>query len=456
MLVLLAVAGLGRLGATDYAAMFEERVRSVVGLEWFIQGEIDRDPQIGFGIVVSEDGLIMLTDDLIPDWMPPDRVRDMRVHPLGKDGDGYEADFLGQDFESQHFFIRLQNPAHAENFVPVQSFGSAEPGLGEPLWGIAAMEQEWDFKPYLLRGNLASIVTVPDRNGLTNPPVATPGSAVFDEQGRFVGWGERPEVESKWLLVRGDRIPVGLQGRWTTRTFLLAEEVLPYVDALPPAPLEEPQPFLGLTQITPIEKEVARLFDLQDQGAVVVGDVMKDSPAEKAGLQSRDIIVAIDGERIPKFNPDAAVAGYFTREMRKIEPDEEVSFEVLRAPGDDPVTIEATMMQHPLPMKAARREYFDRLGFGIRDYTVTDGIRLNTLEMDSDHVVTTFVRDNSPAASAGLNRGDLITEINGEAVEGFEAATETLAQLEADEDLENFVLMIERQNETKVLRVKLD
>jgi membrane-associated protease RseP (regulator of RpoE activity) len=66
-------------------------------------------------------------------------------------------------------------------------------------------------------------------------------------------------------------------------------------DAQEPA---QPAYWLGL-QGAPIESDVLRThLQLADDVGVIVADVMKDSPAEKAGLRKHDILLEVNGEQI--------------------------------------------------------------------------------------------------------------------------------------------------------------
>jgi serine protease Do len=48
--------------------------------------------------------------------------------------------------------------------------------------------------------------------------------------------------------------------------------------------------WLGVT-IQPLTPELSKQFGLEDEKGVLVGDVVEDSPAEKAGIQRGDVIV---------------------------------------------------------------------------------------------------------------------------------------------------------------------
>jgi S1-C subfamily serine protease len=57
------------------------------------------------------------------------------------------------------------------------------------------------------------------------------------------------------------------------------------------------RPRLGV-QVQELSKDLAPYFKVEEKGGVLVLEVTKDSPAEKAGLKAGDVITKIDGEKI--------------------------------------------------------------------------------------------------------------------------------------------------------------
>lgn len=57
------------------------------------------------------------------------------------------------------------------------------------------------------------------------------------------------------------------------------------------------RPRLGV-QVQELNKDLAPYFKVEEKGGVLVLEVTKDSPAEKAGLKAGDVITKVDGEKI--------------------------------------------------------------------------------------------------------------------------------------------------------------
>ncbi len=435
----------------DLSVLFEERVKSVVAVECFIQHEVDREPAIAVGVVFDDEGRIVLLDTALPSWLPPDRFKDFKVHQLGVDDDGFGATYLGQDYLTGYHFVQIEESAR-DKFVSVQSFGMAAPKRGELLWGIGVMGDQWAFLPYFLSGRLSGVEPLPWLIGFTDVAVASPGSAVFDAQGHFAGWAGRPVTQEKVVFMQGERFNAAIQDIRESSMFLTAEEFAEQVKMVPSRPEGDPRPWLGISGVQPLDREAARFLGLEQQGALVVSDIIEEGPAQKAGLQSRDIVVALDGEPLPKYKPDFVVSRFFELEMMKKGIGQTVPITVIR--GDQKLDLEATLIQQPTPLKEAERHYFSDLGLAIRQFTLFDGISRRVMKVSDEGVIVDFVKPNSPLNSAGLVPGDWVKEVDGKPIANFAEGEAAFEALEDDPDRKDFVLLVSRANETKVLRVK--
>ncbi len=69
-------------------------------------------------------------------------------------------------------------------------------------------------------------------------------------------------------------------------------------------------------------------------------------------------------------------------------------------------------------------------------------------------MVANYVRPNSPANTAGLRAGDLIQEIDGDPVVNYPQAVELMDAIESDAERTEFVLLVSRNGETSVIRIR--
>ena len=106
-----------------------------------------------------------------------------------------------------------------------------------------------------------------------------------------------------------------------------------------PAAADESGTWLGI-QLAPVPEALASHLRLEDQG-VMVANVAKDSPADAAGLQQYDVVVALDGKAI------TAVVNEFAEQIRTKPEDATIELELIR--GGEKQTVSATLSgQRPL------------------------------------------------------------------------------------------------------------
>ena len=173
-------------------------------------------------------------------------------------------------------------------------------------------------------------------------------------------------------------------------------------------------------------------YNLHQVRGVGVTQVVKDSPAEKAGLRKDDVILRIDGENVTSVRK-------LNRLVSEIAPDQTVRVVISRGGSEQELT--ATIGKHD-NMSAVRSlggenpqvwKWEGPLANGDNDMVFALGnsrrIGVSTMELtkqlaeyfgiaDGKGVLVTSVSADSPAAKAGLKAGDVITAIDDEKVEG--------------------------------------
>lgn len=179
-----------------------------------------------------------------------------------------------------------------------------------------------------------------------------------------------------------------------------------------------------------ITRENMSGYNLSQPRGVGVTQVIKDSPAEKAGLKKGDVILRIDGENVTSVRK-------LNRLVSEISPDQMAKVSYSRAGAEQEVTatiskrsmsnnLHGLMTENPKIWKwegptGDQGDMVFAIGSGRR-------IGINTTEITkqlADYfgvvggkgVLVTAVSDDSPASKAGLRAGDVITSIDGEEVD---------------------------------------
>ncbi len=451
LLLSLVAAG---LPAATTPELFNERLKSVVGVEFFIQLETERQPVLVLGTVVDERGTIVLPAPTIQPGVTPGQLRDFKVYRPGST-ESANAEYLGQDAFTGWHFIRVEERLRPE-LVPITKYAAitADPALGDELWGIGLRNKDEDFLPYFLSSRVATVMKLPQKTAVLGSDVAGPGLPVFNSSGQFVGLA-LPSFGQNYLVFSRNQngAPIMLVNVEESSAVLLADEVLPYLGRVPQTVTGRPLPWFGAYGLQPMDPEVAKLLKLENQSGVVLSDIMEGTPADQAGLKERDIVLAIDGQPLPRLKPDRIVVGYFGQQILLHRPGDTVTLAVLR--GTERKEFKVKLGDEPKLVREAERHYLERLGFTVREFLYSDGINLRVKPAEQKGVVVHFVKPGSPVAAAGLRPDDWIREIDGTEIKSYQQALDRLHAIEADKTQSEMVLLVSRGTETSVLRIKL-
>jgi serine protease Do len=460
ILLLLALAcGLvsPRVLGSDLTVLWAQRVKCTVAVEYVTQTELERRPTIAYGTVVDSAGTIILPSAAIDLRISPKQIRDFKVYLPG-DPEGHPATYLGRDAYTGWHFVRA-DASVLGRLVPVTVFAGkgdpVKPELGQSMWGIGLRNKDEDFTPYILQSHIALIQALPQQTAIAQQEVAGPGLPVFDQDGRFAGLGASSFGQTFLEFSGEDRggAPIMLVNLEESSAFLVASEVLPYFRRIPTNAVGRPLAWLGAYGLEPMDREVAAFLKLQSQSGAVISEVLEGSPAEKAGLKARDIILGVDGKPLPRFRPDRVVVDYVERLIAAREPGDTLSLSILR--GGDRLEVKATLADEPRLVREADRTYFEKIGFTAREFVYGDAVARHAKTSALDGVVAHLVKPNSPADIAGLRPDDWIKEIDGADIPNFAAAVEKLSVIEKDPQRAETVFLVSRGGDTAVLRIKL-
>jgi serine protease Do len=193
-------------------------------------------------------------------------------------------------------------------------------------------------------------------------------------------------------------------------------------------------------QIQPVTQDIADSMGLKQAEGALVADPQKDGPAAKAGIESGDVITAVNGQSIKDARELARIIGGFA-------PGGTAKLDVLHNGKSKVVSLTLGQLPNAQEAKAdidaggkesAHGTDVPRLGMTVAPAGKVDGA-------GKEGVVVMKVEPKSAAADRGLKKGDVILEVAGKSVSSPGDVREALDAARTDK--KNSVLMRLRSGE---------
>jgi len=178
---------------------------------------------------------------------------------------------------------------------------------------------------------------------------------------------------------------------------------------------------VSVQEVTP---QIVKAMGLKSKRGALVSDVVKGSPAQKAGIRQGDVITSINNNMVK----DAPAIMLYISEVL---PGTRVPIGILRDGKAMTVNVvmgdlaKAEVPEHKVVIKENR--FFE--GATVMDITPAARQSLNIAE-EVKGVLVAEVRQGTAAASTGLRVGDVITEINDMKTSNLNEFKQVLAKLD--------------------------
>lgn len=457
-LLFASLSPLSLLAEESLEKMFAERSKCFVNVKYIVQLEEDRYQREVTGLVVDNNGLVMLAPIDVDADARLSELKDFRVFVYGGDESGYDAEYLGASKYYGANFVRLKKLPSEGLMLPYTNFKTSNFSVGDRVWGVQSLGEKFSYAKAMLISSVSYKDKMPLLYGICNESVTNRAGPIFNFKGEFLGMGISKGSIDNFYIPERRRFFAAVIQRNAPDLFLAASEIEEILKFVPQNPEGDPCGWLGIFGTQALKKEVAKLMGLSDKGALVVGDVLENSAADKAGLKKGDIMVGMQGKPFNHFNLENAYGSQFGVNLSKTSPGDKVTLSVISSGSESPKELEVTLGEIPNNFRKSKVCYFERLGFSIRNFLVFDAVERRILKMDEQGAVIRYVKPNSPAHSAQptpLVSRDRIKEINSVKIESYEQALEILSKIDSDESQKELVLMLESFNETKVVRINL-
>jgi serine protease Do len=371
---------------------------------------LQRQPQqmgLGSGVIVSADGYILTNNHVVAG---ADTVKVSL-----NDGHEYSAKVVGTDEKTDLAVIKVD----AKDLPAVTFANSEDVQVGDRVLAVGnpfGIGQTVTTGIVSGTGRAVSIgVDYADfiqTDAAINP--GNSGGALIDMQGRLIG------INTAILSRNG-----GFQGIGFAIPSKLAQSVMNSLVS----DGKVVRGFLGVT-IQDLTPALAESLSVKRDSGAVVSDVNEDSPADKAGIKSGDVVLQINGKPVA----DSRALKFSVAELK---PGTETDVKILRDGKEQ--TLKVKVGEIPGEKRLAKAGD-DKVDDGVLDGVgVTDLTPAARQEFEIPATIkgalVTEVDPNSPAAEAGLSPGDVIQEINRKPVRSGDDAVKLTEKTESKKTL---------------------
>ena len=354
---------------------------------------------LGSGFVISKDGLILTNNHVI------EKATEIKVKI--ESGKEYDAKVVGRDPKTDLGLIKVKPDSDFPK--PLRLGDSDTIRVGD--W-VMAVGNPFGLGQTVTTGIISAkgriIGAGPYDDFLQTDAAINPGNSggpLFDMKGEVIGINTAIIAQGQNI---GFTIPINL-----------AKELLPQLKAG-----KIIRGWLGV-MIQDVTSDLAKSFGLKEAKGVLISDITKNSPAEKAGLKRGDVVARFSGKEVEN-------AHMLSRVVAATPPNTDITFGIIRDGKEK--TIEVTIGTMPQKVEGQLPEKATAWGLSVQDITPELAQQLG-LNPDEQGVVISGVAPGSPAGEAGLRAGDVVKEVNRQEIQNLNDYNQAIEKARQDKSL---------------------
>jgi serine protease Do len=362
---------------------------------------------LGSGVIISPDGYIVTNNHVI------DGAVDIRVTMSNREV--LPAKLIGADPLTDLAVIKV-NGTNLPS-VPFGNSANLHPGQT-----VLAFGNPYGFRFTVTRGIISAL-------NRPNPDASDrrkPGEFIQTDAAINPGNSGGALVDARGELIGINTFLISSSGSFSGMGFAIPTQIVePTVEAL----IRDGKithAFIGI-QISDVTPDNAKFFEMKKAEGALVSEVEPDAPGAKAGLRSGDVITEVDGKPVTD-------AGQLQMVVGQKRPGDTIHLQVVR--DSKPTTIAVTLeaLGGDKGTEIAGSEHGKgRWGLSLAD--LTPDVRNEVQAQPSVHgAVVEDVKPGSPADNAGLQRGDVIMEVNRHPVKSAAEVVQVLSNVPNGQD----------------------
>jgi serine protease Do len=376
---------------------------------------------LGSGVIATADGYIITNNHVVQDAD--------EINVTLSTFEEYEAKVIGRDPKSDLALIKIE----PETELPAVSFGNSDK-LRVGDWVLAI------GNPFGLQQTVtAGIVSAKGRsinngsygNFIQTDASINPGNSggpLFNLNGEMVG------VNTAIFSRTGGNIGIGF-----AIPANMAKSVLQQLKEHG----KVTRGWLGV-MIQHVTPELADNFGLDRPIGALVGQVVPDSPAEKAGIKPGDVIIEFDDKEVSQMSMLPAM-------VAQTPVDKKTKVTLIRNGKREVITVTIGAMADEQALFDSG-ESTNGLDLGLTVQELSPELAESLGIEDNSGLIVTNVEADSAAAETGLKRGDIIQEINREQVGSIAEYKKAMLQAK---NMNSLLLLVKRDQHTRFVVIKL-
>ena len=379
-----------------------------------------RQRSLGSGFIISQDGYIVTNEHVVGE---ADKIT-VRL----SDEEEFEAKVIGTDNKTDLALIKIESKEPFQS-VPLGSSSSLQIGdwvlaIGNPF----GLEQTVTAGIVSAKGRVIGAGPYDDfiqTDASINP--GNSGGPLLNLQGEVVG------INSAIFSQGGGNIGIG---------FAIPIDMAKSIIRQLKDTGQVTRGWLGVA-IQTVTAELAKSFDLEEPIGALVAEVTEGGPAEKAGVERGDIITHFKGEQILKSHDLPAM-------VARTPVGAEVKVRILRGGKEQTISVALGELTDQIARAGGREESEASWGMTVADIS-DEHLQRYRLPDDQKGIVVTEVEPGSPAELAGIRPGDVIEEVNRQAVKSVPDFTTAVKEAK---DAETLLLLARRGNFTSFFALR--
>jgi serine protease Do len=392
----------------------------------FGQQQPQTQPQTtgGSGFLISPDGYIVTNNHVVKDAA--------QVTVILNDEREFEAVVKGSDSRTDLALLKIE-----EKNLPYLNFGDSD-SLRAGEW-VVAIGNPFGFEGTITKGIVSAkgrqdLGIAPYEDFIQTDAAINPGNSggpLLNVRGEVIG------VNTAIFTRGGGYMGIGLA--------IPSKMVQSVINQIMDKGTVK-RAHLGVI-LQPLDKEMSEALGLDKQEGILISDIVKESPADLAGLQQGDIIIEYNDKPIKSVSK-------FRNDVAMMAPGANIKLKILR---DHKTQILNISLGTQSDGEAISAELTQKIGIELENLTPELANKLGYSSQVTG-VVISKVKQGSTAAAAGLRPGFLITGValywnNQKQVKNINEFNEAVQQLG---DKKHIILVVRHQNYQRYYTVKLN